>query len=236
MSTTFDHRSEKNLFEVESSGALVEAIGGLSVIVLSILGLAGLVPDFLAAIAGIVVGVSIFSQGAAVAGEYHNLYSRLAGGAVGAVELGAGMSIEILAGAAAIVLGIIALIPIRPDILLPALVIAAGAALILSAGTVQRLNNLKIAAAETPALAQQVMRTTTGGAAAGQLLAGMAAGVLGIIALASLPSGAAAAGATSATLTLIALLVLGASILMSGGSLAARFVQMFNREGEASHS
>lgn len=234
MSTTFDPRTEKRLLEVESSGAAVEAIGGLAVVVLSILGLAGLAPEFLAAAAGVVIGVSIFAQGTAVAAEYHDLFSRLGGRALDAVELGAGMSVEIMAGAGAIVLGIIALIHIAPDILLPALVIAAGASLILSAGTVQRLNGLKMAAAETPALAQQVMRTATAGVAAGQLLAGIAASVLGIIALASIPTATAnaAAGVTWLTLTLVGLLVLGASVMMSGGSLMARFIQMFSRGGQ----
>lgn len=234
MSTTFEQRTERGLLEVESGGAAIETIGGLAVIVLSILGLAGLARDFLAAAAGIVVGVAIFAQGTAVAAEYHNLLSRLTGGTVEATELGAGMSVEIMAGAGAIVLGIIAMIHIAPEILLPSLVIAVGAALILSAGSVQRLNSLKMAAAETPALAQQVMRTATGGAAAGQLLAGIGAGVLGIIALASLPSAASAGAAGGAwlTLTLIGLLVLGSAIMMSGGSLLTRFVQMFGREGQ----
>jgi len=238
MSTTFEQRTERSLLEVESSGAAVETVGGLAVIVLSILGLARLAPEFLAAIAGIVVGVSIFAQGTAVAAEYHNLFSRLTGGALEAVELGAGMSVEVMAGAGAIVLGIIALVHIAPEILLPALVIAVGATLVLSAGTVQRLNGLKMAAAETPALAQQVMRTATGGAAAGQVLAGIAAAVLGIIALASLPTAgsSAAAGGAWLTLTLVGLLVLGSSILMSGGSLLTRFVQMFGREGQRAGS
>lgn len=236
MSTTFEHDTERSLLEVESSGAAIEAIGGLAVIVLSIIGLSGLAPIFVAAVAGILLGVSLFAQGTAVASEFQHLFSRLSGGTLGAIEVGTGMAIEIAAGAAAVSLGIIALINIAPDILLPALVIAGGASLVLSAGTVQRLNSLKMTAAETPTLAQQLMHVATSGLAAGQLLAGGAASVLGIIAL-SLPAATlagAAAGSSWLTLTLIALLVLGSSIAMSGGSLVGRFVQMLRREGASS--
>lgn len=234
MATSFNQSTERGLLQAESTGAAVEAIGGLAVIVLSILGLAGLSQQFLAAIAGIVLGVSLFAQGAAVAAEYHDLYTRLTGGTMGAIELGGGMGVEIVAGAGAIVLGILALINIVPEILLPSLVIAAGATLILSSGTVERLNSLKMAAAETPTLARQVFHTATAGVAAGQLLAGIGAGLLGIIALTTLPAATTAVMGSSSwlTLTLVALLVLGASVMMSGGSLTGRFMQMLNRGGQ----
>lgn len=239
MSTTFEQRMERRMLEVESGGAAAEAVGGLAVIVISILGLVGLAPEPLAAIAGIIFGVAILAQGSTIAAEYYSLYSRLSGGALGTVELGGGMTVEVMAGGAAIVLGILALLGMAPEILLPALVITAGGSLILAAGAVQRLNNLKLTAAEPQGTAQRVMHVATSGAAAGQLLAGIAAIVLGIIALASMPTMgtavAASATATWLTLTLVGLLVLGTSVAMSGGSLAGRLFEMFNREENGSH-
>lgn len=234
MSTTYQQQSERRLLEVESGGAAVEAVGGISVIVLSILGLVGLAPDFLASIAGIVFGVAVLAQGAAVAAEYFSLFSRLTNGAMGAVELGGGMTVEITAGGAAIVLGVLSLLGIAPSVLLPALVIAGGASLILTAGAVQRLNNLKMMASQAPETAQRVMHAATSGAAASQLLAGTGAIVLGIVALASIPATVpveVGMMGTWLTLTLVGLLVIGAAILMSGGSLAGRLMQMFNRSG-----
>jgi hypothetical protein len=233
MATTSQQQAERSLLQVESSGAAVEAVGGLTVIVLAILGLAGLGTVLLSAIAGIVFGIAVLAEGASVASEYTSLYNRLTGGTGSAVELGGGMTVEILGGGAAIVLGILAVLHVAPEILLPALVISGGASLILAASTVQRLNSLKMTAAETPETAQRVMRAATSGATAAQVLAGAAAIVLGIVALASMTASAAAATssglATWEVLTLVGLLVLGASIMLSGGSLAGRLLQMFNR-------
>ena len=229
MSTTYQPKSDKRLMEVESSGAAVEAIGGLGVIVLSILGLIGLAPDYLGPIAGIVFGVSVLIQGTAIAAEHESLFSRVAGTMFRQIELGSGMTAEIMAGGAAIVLGVLALLQISTDVLLPALVISGGAAIMLTAGAVRRLNDLKLEAAESDDSAQRVMRATTSGAAASQVLAGIAAVVLGIIALASTSSAAATTSVTWMTLSLVGLIVLGASIMMSGGSLTGRFVQMINR-------
>jgi hypothetical protein len=233
MATAYDQAHERRAIDVEAGGSVVEAVGGFGVIVLSILGLAGLIPDFLASIAGIVFGVAIFAEGAAIAAEYSSLYARLTGGAIGAVELGGGMTVEIMAGVAAIVLGILALIGVATTILLPALVIAAGAALMLTSWTLQRLNHLKLEAFGGAEVAQHVARGAVSGAAGAQLLAGLAAVVLGIIALVALPAGGAAgAGAaatavagTGMTLTLVGLLVLGFATLMSGVTLAGRFMQ-----------
>jgi hypothetical protein len=250
MSTTFEQRTERRVMEEESTSAAAEALGGLAVVVLAILGLAGLVPVYLAGIAGIVFGVTVLAQGTAVAAEYQNLYARFRGGnQTGAVELGGGMTFEIVAGGSAIVLGVLALIGAKPDVLLPALVITGGAALMLSAGTVQRLNNLSLTAAEEADPAHQVTHAATAGAVAGQVLAGIAAAVLGIIALASLSTMAAGVGGAETTnapsgnaiwliLTLVGLLVLGASQMLTGGSLVSRVVQMFgnNREQMATRS
>jgi hypothetical protein len=231
MSTNIEHIGERHLLEVESGGAATEAFGGLTVVILTILGLVGLAPEPLVAIAGIVFGVAILAQGAAIAAEYTELFSKT-NGAMGTIELGGGMTVEITAGVAAIVLGILALLGMIPQILMPALVITGGAALILTAGSLQRLNRLKVTTAEKGKGSENVLRATTSGAAGGQLLSGVAAIVLGIIAFASMPStvamGAAHMGGNWLTLVLVGLLVLGSSIMLSGGALVGRLTQMFD--------
>lgn len=229
MATAFDQAHERRILEVETGGSLVEAVGGFGVIVLTILGIAGLSPQFLASIAGIVFGVALFAEGAAIAAEYSGLYARLTGGAIGAAGIGGGMTIEIMAGVASVVLGILAIAGQAPMVLLPALVIAAGAALFLAAWSIQRLNSLKIEASGTPEIAQHVARSAVSGAAGAQLLAGLAAAVLGILALVTTGGAAMATSGPGMTLTLIGLLVLGFSTMMSGATLAGRFLQLNTR-------
>lgn len=232
MATNFGASAERRIFEIETGGSAIEAVGGLGVIILSILGLAGVEPVFLASSAGVVFGVALLAQGAAVGTEYTSLFSKVTGGAFSAIELGGGMAVEFVAGGAAIVLGILALVGESPSILLPALVITAGTALILTIGTIQRLNTLKMEAAGASEIAQRVASHAVTGVAGAQFLAGLAAIVLGILAfvpmtkpLSAVPPGPGA----WMTFTLVGLLIVGASITMSGGALAGRMMQMFNR-------
>lgn len=231
MATNLGAGAEQRIVEVETGGSAVEAVGGLGVVVLSILGLAGVAPVFLAASAGVILGVALLAQGTAVGTEYSALYSKITGGAFGALELTGGMTVEFLAGGAAIVLGVLALVGARPDILLPSLVVADGAALILTTGTVQRLNTLKMEASGAPEIAHRVASHAVTGAAAAQFLAGIASIVLGILAFVPMSKSAPGAAAPESwmTFSLVGLLILGAAITMSGGTLAGRMMQMFNR-------
>lgn len=217
---------EKSILEVEASGAVVEGVGALAAVVLAILGIIGLVPVYMAAIASIVIGAALLAQAAAVAGEYTRLLSQLSGGAVGAVELGAGMTAEFAIGGSAVTLGILSLVGIHPLVLLPCSIIAIGAALILTVGTTTRLNDLKLEAAEAGALAQSISRAAVSGAAGVQVLAGFAAAVLGIIALVSI---------TPVGLTLVGFLVSGAAMALSATALSGKMLQTLQRSGSAPH-
>jgi hypothetical protein len=194
--------SERSVFEVETAGTAVEAAAGLAVVVLSIIGLARSDSAFMTSIAGIVLGAALLAQGGTVAAEFSKLLTMTTGGTVGAVELSAGMTIEVLGGGAAIVLGILGLVGLAPDVLLACAVIAVGGSRILAASGYQRLNTLKAQAAGLPEMAQKVAQGAVAGAVAAQVLAGAAAVVLGILALAVTSHGP--------LLTLVGLLVLGA--------------------------
>lgn len=217
MSTTY---GEKPILEVETTGSLIEAAAGIAVIVLAIIGLARADTGFMISITGIVLGAALLAQGGAIATEYSKLLAMITGGTLGAVELGGGMTVEILAGGSAIVLGILGLLSLAPEILLPAAVIGVGASAILSASSFQRLNTLKAQAAGLSEIAQKVAQATVTGAIAVQVLAGGAAIVLGILAL--------TLTAHAGTLTLVGLLVLGASVTVSGTALTGRLLRLFN--------
>lgn len=220
----------RSVVEVEASGAAVEAIGGIGVIVLSILALGGVAPNFLAAIAGIIFGVAIFAHGTAVAAEYSKLLSQVAEDRTGSLELGGGMTSEFLSGIAIIVLGILSLIGKSPTILMPALIIVAGVALALSAGAIQRLNDLRIEATASSDFGRRVAKAAVSGAAGAQLLAGVATIVLGILAFAFGPQAATAvqAGTAQHPLTLVGLLVVGSAITLSGSLLTGRLMRLLN--------
>jgi hypothetical protein len=219
MTTTSYDYDRKAVLEIETTGSVIEAFAGLGVIVLAIIGLSRSDSLFMAS-AAIVLGAALFAQGGAVAAEYSKLLSLITGGRLAAVELGGGMTIEMLAGVAIVVLGILGLLGFAPVILISAAVIAVGAALVLASSGLQRLNSLKVHAAGLSALAESVAEGAVTGAVAAQILAGGAAIVLGILAL-TLP-------AHAATLALVGLLVLGASVVVTGATLTGRFLRLFN--------
>ncbi len=217
MSATYD---EKAILEIETTGSLIEAAAGIAVVVLAIIGLARADTRFMTSIAVIVLGAALLAQGGAIATEYSKLLAMISGGTLGAVELGGGMTIEILAGGSTIVLGILALIGFSPEILLPAAVIIVGASSILAASGIQRLNTLKVQAAGLSDIAQKVSQAAVAGAIAAQVLAGGGAIVLGILAL--------TLSAQAAVLTLVGLLVLGVSVAVSGTALTGRLLRLFS--------
>ena len=119
-----------------------------------------------------------------------------------------------LVGAAGIVLGVLALLGISSEVLLSVAVIAFGSALALSSGAVRKLS---IPETGTPSLArprevsEMFGDLMTAGAAGVQLVAGLAGLILGILAV---------AGESTMILTLVALLVLGVTVLFTGGTLS----------------
>lgn len=221
MTTTTHPFPEKRKLEVEGAGSIMEAAGGLGVIVLAIVGLAGIFPIFLVSVAGIALGAALLVEGGVIAGEYSRLLTMSTEERFEGTELGAGMTTELVAGGVALVLGILGLLHVAPLTLLPIAVITVGAALALTASTVQRLNDVKTEALGLSATAQRVTRAAISSAAGAQAFVGMAAIVLGIVALSSPDS--------AATLTLVALLALGASLTLSGSALAGRLVRAFKR-------
>jgi hypothetical protein len=211
---------DKAILEIETTGSVVEATLGIAVVVLAIVGLAHADWIVFGAIAAIVLGAALLAQGGAVAAEYTKLLSIISGGTLGAIELGGGMTVEVLAGGSIVVLGILALVGFNPDVLLAAGVIAVGASLILAASGLQRLNTLKVQAAGMSELAQKVTEAAVACAITAQVLCGGAAIVLGILAL--------TVTAHATVLMLVGILVLGATVALSGTALTGRLLRLFN--------
>lgn len=182
--------------------AVAEAVAGAAGLVLAVLGLAAVFPETLAGVATIAIGVALLAQGVAIAGCCTRMVSPSETNAVGAAALGGGTSAEFLAGGAGVVLGLLSLIGVEPVTLTAAAVITFGGALVL--GSAGRLG---AARPEEGAIASREVMQAASGA---QVLVGLGAVALGIIAL---------VGIAPETLALAALLSVGASVVLRGTGL-----------------
>lgn len=202
-------------------GSSAELIGGVAAIVLTILGLSNVAPGFMVTIATIVLGGAFLLQGGAVAAEYRDIMMRTSNTDLSRSEWGGGMSADIVAGVAGIVLGVLGLIGIATQVLIGAAVITFGAALAMSYGTVQGLNDLRLELHDELAPStKRVARQALVGAAGTQVLVGVGVIVLGILTLVDI---------APMELSLISLLIVGASLVISGSAVGGRFTGLFTR-------
>jgi hypothetical protein len=212
--------SESMSRETAAYGGFVDAMGGVATIVLAVIGLAGVKPEMMVAIATIVFGVALLVEGGAMVSEYANLMFP-SGGRSAAMESfgGVGLSAHFLVGAAGIVLGVLALLGMQSVILTSIALIAFGAAMILSSNSVWRLHQMKRAMLPTEGQSVSgtaILANEMASESAGALtLAGLTGIVLGILAV---------AGLNPIVLTLAALIALGATLVMTGSSLSATVV------------
>lgn len=213
--------SENTFHEAATYGGVVDAIGGVATVVLAIIALSGINQPMLAAIATIVFGAALLIQGGTMLTEYTKLI--FPAGAIDPAEDivgGGGLSALFLVGAAGIVLGILALINIVPQMLTAAAVIAFGSAMLLSSNSVWHLYRAKHAwrqldVAQSLSGGEILAGEMASGSAAIQCLSGLAAIVLGILAV---------TGANPPVLTLVALLILGATVLLTGSTLSGAMI------------
>jgi hypothetical protein len=196
----------------ETSGIFAEAVGGIATIALAIIALAGTNPDFLLAIATIVFGAALLIEGTSIVTDYAHVLSA-ATGALGFQIGTGGLAAVFLAGVTGIVLGVLALLGVHAPVLTSVAVIVFGSALVLSSNSMFNLYAIK-----ARLTSDLMVGGAISGSAGAQALAGIAAIVLGILAV---------AGAATQTLALIALLVLGGAILATGNGMNNAMISMF---------
>src|SRR5262245_22170361 len=213
---------ERRAIEEVGGGSVVESIGGIGALVLSILGLIGFLPITMASIASIAAGGALLIGGGTLASQYKRIFSG-ARPRLSHSLIGGGMAMESLAGFAAIVLGLLSLLGIHSGVLVAASVIVLGCALLLASGAISRLTTLPIREPfGTTEQAQQVeherflARDALYAASGSEALIGAGAIVLGILSL---------SGIAPLALILVALLAIGASILVAGSSVTGRMFE-----------
>src|ERR1700756_2910245 len=126
MAMFFEGRAPQT--EGEPVGLLPEGAAGIAVIVLSIIALAGTAPGALASIVTIVIGVGLMVQAFNSAAEASK---AMAANTVAMPDLGGDVMVDLLCGITGIVLGILALVGIDPQYLVPSALIVFGGALLL---------------------------------------------------------------------------------------------------------
>jgi hypothetical protein len=196
--------------EAEPFGLLTEGAAGIAAIVLAIIALAGISAAALGSITAIIIGVGLMVQAFNAAAEVSREFSagEAAVAAAGrGVELGGEVMIDIAAGLAGIVLGILGLVGVNAPQLIPAALIVFGGALILSGAIA--------------AQGRASTTTTASGAPVAmsglQMLVGFAAAILGILSLIS---------ASSWVLVLAGFIVVGAALLIVSATFSGAVVRL----------
>ncbi|HXS27832.1 MAG TPA: hypothetical protein VN730_09220 [Steroidobacteraceae bacterium] len=221
---------ENRSTDTAAFGGMLDAAGGIATVALAIIALAGLVPEVLMAIATIVFGVTLILQAGALVSELSGISSSPTAVAATAASdslSGGGVGMMFMVGVAGIVLGILALLGITPLVLCAAALIAFGAALMLGSGSVRSVHQLQAAVrragtvSATTQTNELLANEMAAGSAGAQLLSGIAAIVLGILAL---------SGVYSMPLVLVGLLVVGASNILAGGALSGIMFGSSHRE------
>jgi len=187
----------------EATGrSVAEAIGGIAAVILAVIGLAGILSNLLAAIATIVIGAGVLVEGWAIGASCRQL-SATSVAREHTAGFGGALTAEFLGGIAGIVLGILALFRMFPDTLLAVALLVFGATLLLGSLAASQLywRSSALAQSGTEAWAAATFPV----AFSGQLLVGLGAVVLGILAV---------LGLAPMTLILVGLLSLAAVMLL----------------------
>jgi hypothetical protein len=212
--TAREERASRDTTEAErttaraiTGGSSVEAIGGVAAIVLAIIGLAGFLPIYMASIATIAIGAALMFEGAAIFARWKALTRA-------EPRLRGGVGTEVFGGAAGIVLGILALVGVAPNILLPVAAIVFGGSLILG-GSVEA--EAADAISYRDPRRAHLFHETAQASGGVMVLVGIGAAVLGIL-------GVLTVGPVL-TLTMVSMLAIGGAVLVGASELVARFSQ-----------
>jgi hypothetical protein len=199
--------------KVIAGGSAAEALGGVAAVVLAIIGLSQVLPQTMAAIASIVVGVALVLEGAAILSRMRKLVPSETIGTTTGAELGGGVSAELLGGLAGIVLGALALADVAATALLPVAAIVFGAALLIGSTVISRINSMRVLGARPDDEYLRAASYTVNAAAGAQVLVAIASIVLGILGLLNI---------APIVMSLVAFLSVGASVLLSGSAVGSK--------------
>ncbi len=222
--TTIGHAEELKSAKLVLGGSLSEGIAGGAVVVLTLLGLSGIMPAMMLPIAVIVMGAAFLLEGGAVSTRFTKLIAETSKDRLDSAELGVGMTSEFVGGIAGLVLGILSLLKLYPMYLVPVAVIVYGGTLMFSSGVTVRLNAFELEGADQNSRFVRIAHEAMNAAAGVEFLLGLSTVVLGIIAL---------TGIYTVVLSLVALLVAGVTEFITGAAVTSRMLSIFQRHSAA---
>ena len=202
--------------DASTASSFVEAIAGVGAVILAILGLAGFLPVTFASIATIALGAALLLEGGSIGSRLYVAASR--DGQDVPSELMGGLGAESLSGLGALALGILALIGVDTFILLEVALLVFGAGLLFGSAATWRVNYPRIGGYATNDTAGYVAREAVHAASGAHALVGLAAVILGILAL---------LGNSPMILVLAGILSVGGAIVLSGAAIGGRFLRAF---------
>ncbi len=201
----------REVAEAAVGGSSVGALTGAGAAVLAIIGLAGGFPFYMMTIATIALGAGLFAEGSSLGAALGTLDRQ---GVINEGGATTGFALQGLAGAAAVVLGILSLIGVLPAVLVPISIIIMGGALAFGgpARAEMNLNALEWSGASSgmKRAATQAVHTSAGLLT----LVGLGSITLGILSLIHVPY--------AATLVLVGLLALGGTLLLGDSVLLGK--------------
>jgi len=198
---------------VVAGGSIAQAAAAGGAAVLAIIGLAGTQTFFMMSVATIALGVAfLLREGGLVSQSLRTAYAASArSGAFKEQVVGSGLTAATIAGITGVALGILALIGVDPETLIPAAVIVFGGSLLLDHAVGNSLALSYVRGIETLGAVGAGVPPGAGG----ELLVGVGAASLGILAL---------IGIAPLTLSLVALLALGVSTFLVGSAFGTKLM------------
>lgn len=204
--------------EVAAGGGIAEAVAALTAVVLSILGIGGILPGTMMSVGCIAVGAALLFAGGAIASRYSRQLGNVLRGGAQPVDARRGIAAEALAGAIGVVLGILALLGNDSVLLVAIANLVFGAGLLIGGGVASRVGGIPrfYVRGDVERMTREAVFTRAGG----QALVGAGAIVLGILAL---------LGLAPTVLNLIALLAVGGALVIGGTAIGARMLSVLRR-------
>jgi hypothetical protein len=199
--------------EMVGGGSLVEVLGGLGAIALAVLAVSNIIPQYLFPIAIMAVGVALaFESATLIMRHGHTPIS---------FRTSPWVSVQFLTGIGGFVLGLLALIGLNPVSLVSISLIVLGSGLFLGSGLTAKLNSLETERKEN-VMAERHQRNwhfalVTVPVVTIQVLCGLGAIALGILALLGIATG---------VLSAVAIFALGGAVFLSGTAVGGRLMRV----------
>jgi hypothetical protein len=201
-------------------GSVIEGIAGGGAVVLTIIGLAGVLSLPLLAVSTIAIGGALLIGGGTIASRFRNVQVPTNEGRRTYPEPGKGITAEFLGGITGVVLGILSLLGLVPLVLLPVAAILYGSVMVMGASATARLNEFELRQSDYPEHQKSRARGAVTATSDLQMMVGIGGIALGILALVSV---------APIALTFVAMLALGASVLASGTAFSGRMAALYRR-------